>query len=98
MLGPKVFRAYDIRGVADVDFRSDDIRQLGQAFGSMLVSKGGRSVAIGRDCRTSGERLFEAFAEGAQAADNATNQGESLHVRSLSSRRVWCQACQMTAR
>ena len=68
MLGPKVFRAYDIRGVADVDFRSDDIRQLGQAFGSMLVSKGGRSVAIGRDCRTSGERLFEAFAEGAQAA------------------------------
>ena len=68
MLSQKVFRAYDIRGVADVDFSSENVRQAGQAFGSMLVSRGGRSVAIGRDCRTSGTRLFDAFADGAQAS------------------------------
>lgn len=67
MLNSKVFRAYDIRGVADVEFGDDAVHKLGKAFGSMVVARGGRSIAVGRDCRMSGARLFEAFAKGAQS-------------------------------
>ena len=68
MLNSKVFRAYDIRGVADVDFGDDAVHKLGKAFGSMVIAKGGRSIAVGRDCRMSGARLFDAFASGAQSS------------------------------
>lgn len=68
MLNSKVFRAYDIRGVADEDFSDEAVHNLGKAFGSMVLLKGGRSIAIGRDCRMSGARLFESFAAGAQSS------------------------------
>ena len=68
MLNSKVFRAYDIRGVADVEFDDEAVHKLGKAFGSMVLLRGGRSIAVGRDCRMSGERLFEAFAKGAQSS------------------------------
>jgi phosphomannomutase/phosphoglucomutase len=68
MLNSKVFRAYDIRGVADAEFSDEAVHKLGKAFGSMVLLKGGRSIAVGRDCRMSGARLFEAFAAGAQSS------------------------------
>jgi phosphomannomutase/phosphoglucomutase len=44
MLKPTIFREYDIRGVADVEFLSADIEMLGQAFGTYLQKHGGRNI------------------------------------------------------
>ena len=68
MLNPKVFRAYDIRGVADEEFGNEAVYELGRAFGSMVMARGGTRIAVGRDCRLSGARLFDAFASGAKNA------------------------------
>ena len=31
-----IFRAYDIRGIVDIDFREEDVEQLGYAFANMF--------------------------------------------------------------
>lgn len=65
------FREYDIRGVADRDLTDDVARGIGRGFGTMLGAgaNGGRvRVAVGRDCRTSSERLFAALLDGLLAA------------------------------
>jgi len=59
-----IFRAYDVRGVADEDLTDDVARDLGRAFGSEILMDGGRRVSLGRDCRTHGDRLRAAFLEG----------------------------------
>jgi phosphomannomutase/phosphoglucomutase len=59
-----IFRAYDVRGVADEDLTDDVARDLGRAFGSEILVDGGRRVSLGRDCRTHGDRLRAAFLEG----------------------------------
>ena len=64
MLKDNVFRAYDIRGVAERDFQDDDVIALGFAFGQMVNQGGGSRVCVGHDCRLSGERLYSAFCEG----------------------------------
>jgi phosphomannomutase/phosphoglucomutase len=61
------FREYDIRGVADRDLTDDVARGIGRGFGTMIGAgaNGGRvRVAVGRDCRTSSERLFSALVDG----------------------------------
>ena len=68
MLKPTIFREYDIRGVADVELASDDIKVLGQAIGTFLQRQSGRKVSLGRDCRLSGQRLRDALAEGLVAS------------------------------
>ncbi len=65
---PSIFRQYDIRGRADADLPSPFVRALGQAYGTTVRRAGGRRVAVGRDVRTSGPRLFEAFTQGVRAA------------------------------
>jgi phosphomannomutase/phosphoglucomutase len=65
------FREYDIRGVADRDLTDDVARGIGRGFGTMIGAgaNGGRvRVAVGRDCRTSSERLFAALVDGLLAA------------------------------
>ncbi len=63
-MNPRVFREYDLRGVADRDFSDEDTRDLGRAIGSHLAAKGQRRLALGRDCRVSSPRLHHAFLEG----------------------------------
>jgi len=67
-----VFREYDIRGVADQELTDDLIRATGEAFGLALFDGAeGRSkltVAVGRDCRLSSPRIFEAFCKGLMRA------------------------------
>ncbi|MCB9553759.1 MAG: phosphomannomutase/phosphoglucomutase [Myxococcales bacterium] len=60
----KVFRAYDIRGRADVELSDDFVRALGRAYGETIAAAGGARVAVGRDCRTHGERIAAAFEAG----------------------------------
>lgn len=63
-----VFRAYDIRGIADRDLTDDFARALGRAFGTVVRRSGGSSMAIGRDARASGPRLRDALVDGITTA------------------------------
>ena len=68
MLTPTVFREYDIRGVADVEFLDDDVVLLGQALGTYLGRHAGRTICLGRDTRLSSPRLRDALVRGLTAA------------------------------
>ena len=63
-----VFREYDIRGHAEHDLTDDRVRRIGRGLAELLshASGGARPlrIAVGRDCRLSGPRLFEAVSQG----------------------------------
>jgi phosphomannomutase / phosphoglucomutase len=63
-----VFREYDVRGVAERDLTDDLTRRIGGGLARMLrpEQRPGEAprVAVARDCRRSGPRLFEALVEG----------------------------------
>ena len=67
-MNPQIFRAYDVRGVAETDLTDDVARNLGRAYATMVRRNGGSTVCVGRDCRLSSERLFAAFTGGAREA------------------------------
>ncbi len=64
----QIFREYDIRGVADEHLSSDLFRSLGRAFSTLFPTDRKIKVAVGRDCRLSSPRLFEALVDGLTAA------------------------------
>jgi len=64
MLKSTIFREYDIRGIADQELLSDDIKVLGRAFGTYLQRHAGKRINVGRDCRLSGGRLRDALVAG----------------------------------
>jgi phosphomannomutase/phosphoglucomutase len=63
-LNPQIFRAYDVRGVADVDLTDEVALALGRAYAAEIRAAGGRRVTLGRDCRLHGPRLRDAFLTG----------------------------------
>ncbi len=63
-MNPMIFREYDIRGVADRDLDDDLARDIGRAFGTFLSRRHKRRIALGRDCRTSSDRLHSALLDG----------------------------------
>lgn len=67
-IDPNIFRKYDIRGNAAQDLTDPAVHALGRAYGSAIRERGGRSVALGRDCRLSGPRIHAAFGAGVRAA------------------------------
>lgn len=67
-LNDKIFRQYDIRGVADRDLDSELVESLGRALASHLFDgHESISVAVGRDCRVTSPRLFDALTRGLRA-------------------------------
>jgi len=48
---PKVFREYDIRGIAGSEITDSDVSTLGRAFGTYMGRQGRRRIVVGRDCR-----------------------------------------------
>ncbi len=62
---PGIFKSYDVRGIYPADLNDDVAYGIGRCFVSML---GAKHIAVGRDMRPSGEKLFEAFARGAAEA------------------------------
>ena len=65
----QIFREYDIRGVADRDLSDAIATGIGRGFAKMLTANPAGSasplrVAVGRDCRLSSPRLFEALTKG----------------------------------
>ncbi|HEY2989573.1 MAG TPA: phosphomannomutase/phosphoglucomutase [Candidatus Binatia bacterium] len=67
-MNPAIFREYDIRGLAEKDFDADFAYLLGQVHGSALYQKGGRRVAVGRDCRATSDPYAEAVINGLMSA------------------------------
>ena len=56
-MNPRVFREYDIRGMAERDFPDDFVAELGDAIGEHLREHGARRITLGRDCRLSSPRI-----------------------------------------
>jgi len=69
-LDPHIFRAYDIRGVLDVDIDEDVAYAVGRGYASTRKAAGGPGMRFlfGRDNRPSSEGLAEAAMRGAVSA------------------------------
>lgn len=63
-INPTIFRAYDIRGIADKELTSASVYALGCAIGSLALEQGEERIAMGRDGRLSGPHLSKALCEG----------------------------------
>ncbi len=64
-MNPNIFRAYDIRGIADRDLTSPDAYAIARAVGTLAIRRGCKPVfALGRDARLSSPRIHEAFLAG----------------------------------
>src|SRR6266849_6470217 len=59
-----IFREYDIRGVVGKDLTVELAKKIGRAFGSRAVRAGAKSIAVGRDGRTSAMQMREALLKG----------------------------------
>jgi phosphomannomutase/phosphoglucomutase len=64
MYNDTIFREYDIRGVVGQDFDEDFARLLGRAFAKVLVTFGGKTAAVGQDCRLSSPAFTAALISG----------------------------------
>jgi len=67
-LAPRIFKAYDIRGVVPQTLTEDIALGLGRAFGTVAMAQGETTVAVGRDGRLSGPALMAALVRGLQEA------------------------------
>lgn len=59
-----IFREYDIRGLVDKDLTTEVVELLGKGLGTIIRRLGGRSIAVGRDCRESSTRFRDSLCEG----------------------------------
>ncbi len=67
-LSDSLFRAYDIRGIYQDTLSDEAARLIGLAIGSEVRTRGGDTVAVGRDGRLSSPVLVDALAAGLQAS------------------------------
>src|SRR5689334_13795693 len=65
MLDPKVFKAYDVRGIYPSELDEDGAEAIGSAFVEVFEH---RRIAIGHDMRLSSPAMAEAAGRGAEAA------------------------------
>lgn len=63
-MNPNIFRAYDIRGLADQDLTDEVVEAIGKAYGTYLCRKGKKTVVTGRDVRLSSPRIQSALNRG----------------------------------
>jgi phosphomannomutase / phosphoglucomutase len=61
LMNPRIFREYDIRGVADRDLPDHVVCAIGQVIGERA---GRGEVLVGRDCRLTSPRLYAALIDG----------------------------------
>lgn len=69
-MNAEIFRAYDIRGIADTDLNDDLVCDIGRAFATMVTrrSQSAPRIGIGRDARRSSDRIFDALQRGMREA------------------------------
>ena len=65
MLDPKVFKAYDIRGIYPADLDEEGAHAIGRAYVEQFEPK---EIAVGRDMRVSSPSMANAVIEGATDA------------------------------
>ncbi len=65
MLDPKVFKAYDVRGIHPTELDEDGARAIGRAFVEHFEPQ---RIAVGRDMRVSSPSMAAAVMEGAASA------------------------------
>jgi phosphomannomutase len=65
VLDPKVFKAYDVRGIYPTEIDEDGGRAVGRAYVEQFEPK---RIAVGRDMRVSSPQMAAAAIEGAAAA------------------------------
>jgi phosphomannomutase len=65
VLDPKVFKAYDVRGIYPAELDEDGARAIGRAYVEQFEPK---RIAVGRDMRVSSPTMTAAAIEGASAA------------------------------
>lgn len=68
-MNPRIFREYDIRGVADRDLTDALVQDLGRALATYVRRRSGAQagsprIALGRDCRLHSKRLRDALLAG----------------------------------
>ena len=63
-MNEKIFREYDIRGIAENDLNDHSVMQISLAFGTLALRQNVKKIAIGRDCRLSSTRIFDIFTNG----------------------------------
>jgi phosphomannomutase/phosphoglucomutase len=68
MFNPHIFRAYDVRGRVGSDINPEVFRLVGRAYGTLIRTNRGRTIAVGQDNRESSAALKAGFVEGARAS------------------------------
>jgi phosphomannomutase len=64
VLDPKVFKAYDVRGIYPTELDEEGARAIGRAYVEQFEP---REIAVGHDMRVSSPSMAQAFIEGATA-------------------------------
>ena len=59
-----IFKAYDIRGIYGQDLNEDIFYRIARAYAQFCGFTGEGKVVVARDCRTSSDSMFAAFAKG----------------------------------
>jgi phosphomannomutase len=65
-IASSIFKAYDIRGIVPSTVTEEVAMGIGRAFGTVALSQGETTVAVGRDGRLSGPSLSAALIRGLQ--------------------------------
>ncbi|MHC1790149.1 phosphomannomutase/phosphoglucomutase [Solidesulfovibrio sp.] len=65
---PGPFRAYDIRGLVDIDFDEEWVERLGRALAVFFLRRGQQQAVIGHDCRLSSPAYQARLAAGLAAS------------------------------
>lgn len=63
-VSPEIFRAYDIRGVADLQLTEQVVYGIGRAFATEALQRQQSTVIVARDGRLSGPHLMQALIHG----------------------------------
>ena len=75
-INPKIFKAYDIRGIYPGEINEETVYNIGRAVAMFLKAK---KIVVGRDIRESSPALFKSLAEG------VTDQGADVYDLGLAS-------------
>ncbi|NLY92066.1 MAG: phosphomannomutase/phosphoglucomutase [Firmicutes bacterium] len=67
-INPEIFRAYDIRGLAEEDLPPEVVFLFGQAAGRYFLAHNERQVLVGRDNRLSSKRIRDHLVSGLTTA------------------------------
>lgn len=99
-INPHIFRAYDIRGIADptqeypnADLTPETVYLIGKGTATYLIQKYNiKTMAVGRDCRLTGPDLQTAFMKGVtECGINVTDVGLAI------SPMIYWSTCQSAA-